>query len=131
MTDLTQPVTNAELQKVSVADRVTPADLEAAVAQEWYFTAWEGAQLAYWGDSNPENPKPLEGQPDKDGPLGLLTLCVLVTRNGFTIVGKSACASPENFIADIGRFLAREDAIRQMWPLLGYELRTKLANQQK
>ena len=109
------------------APRITPADIEANIASEHYFTAWEGAQLAYWGDSDPEDPKPEEGEPAKDGPLSLLTFCVLVLRNGFTVTGESACASPENFNAEIGRKIARENAVAKIWPLMGYELRSKLA----
>lgn len=60
--------------------------------------------------------------------MRLLTFCVLVLRNGFTVTGESACASPENFDAEIGRQIAKENAIRKIWPLLGYELRTKLAS---
>ena len=59
--------------------------------------------------------------------LNLLTFCVLVLRNGFTVTGESACASPENFDAEIGRKIARKNAIEKIWPLVGYELRTKLA----
>lgn len=112
--------------KGKTAPRVTPQDVEANIASEHYFTAWEGAQLAYWGDSDPENPKPVEGEPKKDGPLGLLTFCVLVLRNGFTVTGESACASPENFDAEIGRKIARQNAVQKVWPLMGYELRSKL-----
>lgn len=60
--------------------------------------------------------------------LGCLTICVLVLNNGFTVVGKSACASPENFDAELGRKIAREDARRQIWPLAGYALRERLAD---
>ena len=108
------------------APRVTPADIEANIADSRYFTAWEGAQLAYWGDSDPENPKSEEGAPKKDGPLGLLTFCVLVLRNGFTVTGESACASPENFDAEIGRKIARANAVQKMWPLMGYALKSNL-----
>jgi hypothetical protein len=59
--------------------------------------------------------------------LYLLTFCVLTLRNGFTVTGESACASPENFDVQIGRAIARENAVQKIWPLLGYELRTKLA----
>lgn len=58
--------------------------------------------------------------------LGVLTICLIVTRNGFTIIGKSAPASTDNFDADLGRKLAYEDAVRQLWPLMGYALREKL-----
>ena len=61
------------------------------------------------------------------GPLALLTICVLVPKNGFTVTGESACVSPENFNADIGARLAREDAIKKAWALEGYALRNKLA----
>ena len=44
--------------------------------------------------------------------LGLLTFCVLVLRNGFTVTGESACASPENFDAEIGRKVARANAVQ-------------------
>ena len=60
-------------------------------------------------------------------PLHLLTFCVLVLRNGFTVTGESACASPENFDAEVGRKIARQNAVSRIWPLMGYELRTKLA----
>ncbi|WP_372827068.1 Gp49 family protein, partial [Polaromonas sp.] len=62
-------------------------------------------------------------------PLGLLTFCVLVLRNGFTVTGESACASPENFDPEIGRKIARANAVQKIWPLMGYELRSKLAEQ--
>lgn len=61
--------------------------------------------------------------------LGLLTFCVLVLRNGFTVTGESACASPENFDAEIGRSVARQNAVQKIWPLMGYELRSRLAGQ--
>lgn len=56
-----------------------------------------------------------------------LTLCVLVLTNGFAIVGQSAPADPVNFDAAYGRPLARQDAVRQVWPFEGYLLRDKLA----
>lgn len=108
------------------APRVTPDDIKANIASEHYFTAWQGAQLAYWSDSDPMNPKPVDGEPKSDGPLSLLTFCVLVLKNGFTVTGKSACASPENFDAEIGRKIAKDDAIQQVWPLMGYALKERL-----
>jgi hypothetical protein len=58
-----------------------------------------------------------------------LTVCILVLKNGFTIVGKSACASPENFDSDLGHKIAKEDARRQIWALEGYALRNQIAAQ--
>ena len=57
----------------------------------------------------------------------LLSICLLVMQNGFTIIGKSAPASPENFDAEYGRQLAYEDAVKQLWPLMGYALRDRLS----
>ena len=59
--------------------------------------------------------------------MALLTFCVLVLRNGFTVTGKSACASPENFNAQVGREVAREDAVNQVWSLMGYALKERLS----
>ena len=107
------------------APRVTPADVEANIASEHYFTAADGYRSAPCFDPN--------GQPADCLPppaaLNLLTFCVLVLKNGFTVTGESACASPENFDAEIGRRIARENAVQKIWPLMGYELRSKLVAQ--
>jgi len=58
--------------------------------------------------------------------LSVLSICLVVMRNGFIVVGKSAPASRENFNAELGRKLAYEDCIRQLWPLMGFALRDKL-----
>jgi hypothetical protein len=97
------------------APRVTPADIEANIASEHYFTAWDGASLQ------------LDGPSDIPAALSLLTFCVLVLRNGFTVTGESACASPENFDAEVGRKIARQNAAQKLWPLMGYHLKQKLA----
>ena len=109
--------------KGKTAPRVTPADIEANISSEHYFTAQHGVDgataleldLRHADVSIPTS-------------LGLLTFCVLVLKNGFTVTGESACASPENFDAEIGRKIARQNAVEKIWPLMGYELRTKLAN---
>lgn len=100
------------------APRVTPADIEANIASEHYFTANDGA---YMGDPDCKNHEKLPT------PLSLLTFCVLVLRNGFTVTGESACASPENFDAEIGRKIARANAVQKIWPLMGYALRNSLS----
>ncbi len=96
------------------APRITPDDIEANIAHAYFFTALEACS----------------GVPvhiDATRPLSLLTICVLVLKNGFTVTGESACASPENFDADLGRKYAREAATRKVWPLMGYALRTELS----
>jgi hypothetical protein len=99
------------------APRVTPADIEANIACEHYFTAGQGIL----GN--------IDVVPDEDqlDLLELLTFCVLVLRNGFTVTGESACASPENFDAEVGRKIARKNAVQKVRTLMGYELRSQLA----
>ncbi len=99
------------------APRITPSDIEANIASEHYFTAYGGAK---YGRITRDEPRDSEA-------LKLLTFCVLVLQNGFTVTGESACASPENFDAELGRKIARQNAVAKVWPLMGYELRSKLA----
>lgn len=101
------------LAKGLTAPRVKPEDITANIASEHYFTAAEGVQHC-----NSDVPE-----------LDLLTFCVLVLKNGFTVTGESACASPENFDAEIGRKIARENAVQKIWPLMGYELKCRLARE--
>lgn len=56
------------------------------------------------------------------------TVCILTLRNGFTVVGiNEGPVSAANFDQELGRKLARQKAVDQIWPLMGYELRSKLA----
>ena len=82
------------------APRLTPADIDAAIAGEQYHV-FEGTTL---------------------------TVCCLTLRNGFTVTGESAAASPENFDREIGRKIARQNARDKIWPLEGYLLKQKLAD---
>lgn len=88
-----------EIQRKGLtAPRVTPTDIENNIVKEEY---------QVFANST-------------------LTVCVLTLRNGFTVVGKSACASPENFDEALGRRISRDDAKAQIWPLMGYALRERL-----
>ena len=99
---------------------MTPAALQSEIVSAHYFTAADGARMS------PDGNWPIHNL--NTGSLGLLTFCVLVLRNGFTGYGASDCASPENFDAEVGRKIARQNAVSRIWPLMGYELRTKLAD---
>lgn len=104
------------LAKGKTAPRVTPADIAANIVSEWYINGGTGVV-------------PDEFQPPvpAEHPLRLLTFCVLVLRNGFVVTGESACASPENFDLEIGKRIARENAVQKLWPLMGYELKSRLS----
>jgi len=55
-----------------------------------------------------------------------LTVCCLTLKNGFTVTGESACASPENFDKEIGEKVAARNAREKIWVLEGYLLKQKL-----
>ncbi|OBU84576.1 Gp49 family protein [Chromobacterium subtsugae] len=115
---MTETTIEQQIQaKGLTAPRITPADVESAIASEHYFTAGQGVAGA-------TGVYPNDGHPGQ--PLALLTFCVLVLKNGFTVTGESACASPENFDAEIGRKIARQNAVNKLWPLLGFQLKQKL-----
>lgn len=54
------------------------------------------------------------------------TICSLILKNGFVVVGKSAAASMENFDEALGRKIAKDNAREQIWALEGYLLKQKL-----
>ena len=122
------------------APRVTPQDIEANISAEYYFTAEnaiDGQDIADIRAMCPENPThivPLTSDAlkisDIHPSLALLTFCVLVLKNGFTVTGESVCASPENFDAEVGRKIARknarQNAVQKIWPLMGYALKEHL-----
>lgn len=80
------------------APRITPADIDATIVAEQYHVF----------------------------PGSTLTVCCLTLRNGFTVTGESAAASPENFNEEVGRAIARRNARDKIWSLEGYLLRERL-----
>lgn len=59
-------------------------------------------------------------------PDGRTVVCQLTLKNGYTIDGKSACVSKENFNQEIGNKIARQNAREKIWELEGYLLKEKL-----
>ena len=118
MTD--QSIEQEIQSKGLTAPRITPTDIEANIVTEAYFTALDGVstsgQLIETNGSDPDIMFSAKA-------LGLLTFFLLVLRNGFTVTGESACASPENFDAEIGKRIARANAVQKVWPLMGYGLK--------
>lgn len=106
------------------APRVTPADVEAQIVSEHYFTAGMGVLgAAQWGADRVEING---GDWSVRSSLDTLTFCVLTLQNGYVVTGEAFCVSPENFDVQIGRRIARENARNKIWPLLGYMLREQL-----
>lgn len=111
------PVNENELVARSTAERVTAFDVQSYIKSEHYFTAAEGELGRRFCDN-----EEVFGVPND---LEVLTFCVLVLQNGFTVVGQSACAVPENYKRDIGERIARENAEKKIWELLGFNLKSE------
>jgi hypothetical protein len=107
-------VTDQEAQTVAKAPRVTLASMEGKIRNRYDLIASQAVNAV-------GHPVP------SDKELDILSICILVMKNGFVLIGKSAPASPENFNAELGKKFAYEDAIRQLWPHEGYALREKLS----
>jgi hypothetical protein len=105
------------------AARIAPADIESNIGAVYFFTAGDGVH----GVSASEG----EERSAYHSSLDVLTFCTIVLKNGFTVTGESACASPENFNAELGQKIARENAINKIWPLMGYELKERLHQAQQ
>lgn len=61
----------------------------------------------------------------------VLRWAVLTTRNGFAVTGRpSVSVSSKNDDTEIGEKVAKDYAMQELWPLMGYELRTKLSQSQ-
>lgn len=87
------------------APRVTPADLDNAIADvEFVKHVAKSGQVLRW--------------------------CVLTLHNGFAVTGDpSASVSPENDSQELGEKFALENAKCALWPLLGILLKDRLHNQ--
>lgn len=111
------------------APRLTPDDIDAVIASAHFFTAGDGfaGALCAGDEFNALDESERIITPPQE--LDLLTLCVLVLKNGFTVTGESACVSPENFDPEIGRKIAYENARNKIWALEGYSLKKKLSEQ--
>lgn len=95
---------------VSVQARtIKPEDIEGYIAEEHYLNMGEVLGL-------PANHQ-----------TRVITQCVLVLKNGYTVTGESGCADPAKYNKEIGERIARANAISKVWPLMGYVLRSQLA----
>lgn len=116
------------------APQVTPADVEATIASEHYFTAGEGVIGAFVaGEFGAHGGDTVTVRRDTASPqvlkprLNLLTYCVLVLKNGHIVSGEAYCADPAKFNAETGRIEARKAAINKLWPMVIYAERERLA----
>lgn len=117
-------ITDRASEAVAVAPRVKLSDIEAAIMARYDVTGSGAVRAAEWSDEQ----RQFQGGRSFPASLDVLSICILVMKNGFTVIGKSAPASPENFNAELGKQYAYEDAVRQLWPLMGFALRDRRAN---
>lgn len=59
-------------------------------------------------------------------PKTQLTVCCITLKNGFTVTGESACATPENFDKEIGEQIAFRNAKDKIWSLEAYYIHAAL-----
>lgn len=102
-------------------ERVTLQDIENAIGQI-YFT--DSLRVANTASASHVISKAL--QPPVV--LAAFTICMLVMKNGFIVIGTSAPASPQNFDQALGRHLAQEDATKKVWAHMGFALKDRLAS---
>lgn len=109
--------------------RVTMDQINGLIVREYYFTALDGVVWTSIGGW-PEGQGATDPPEQDVKPLKMLTICVLVLKNGFTVVGHAGVASPENYKIEVGKKVARDKAIEQLWPILGYQLKQELYDSQ-
>lgn len=97
-----------KLKQISKGRRVTAQDVQDEIVEKHFVLGCDAFGVS------------------KDHPLGLLTICCLVMKNGFTVHGMSACADPTNFNEEIGREIAERNATSVAWGHMGYELKSQL-----
>lgn len=124
-----QAIENEIQAKGKTAPRITPAHIQATIKSEHYFTAASGvagAEIWRMAVANNGSLNNVTVDMGDNTSLALLTFCVLTLQNDFMVTGESACASPENFDAEIGRKIARQNAEQKIWALEGYLLKQRL-----
>lgn len=101
--------------QIKTSPSITLSNVQDCISTVHYFTASQGVIGS--------------GQQMQFGsPLLTLSFCVLVLKNGFTVTGESACVSPDNYNVKTGQDIARANAENKIWPLLAYQLKTKIAD---
>lgn len=49
-----------------------------------------------------------------------VTICSVTLDNGFSVRGESACVDPARFNKEMGEKIAKDNAINELWQLLGF-----------
>lgn len=100
--------TDADAEAVAIKPRVTLQDIKNMIEERYDLTLYD----MIGGVVSDHTAKRLKS----------VSVCTLVLKNGFIVIGKSAPAYPENYNAKLGQEFAFEDAIRQAWPLFAFSM---------
>ena len=109
----------------TVAPRLTPDGIESEIIMEVYQNSGDDIDGWTFGKYKSGSSVSHEDLQMASKALSLLTICVLVLRNGHTVTGESHCQDLAKFDAQIGRDEARKDAINKLWPMAVYAAREK------
>lgn len=114
----------ARIAANAVAPRVTEKDVLESIQTCFFVNAWDAAtQDVTVSVVGAEKVIPEE--------LKVITLALVTTKSGFTVVGVSGCADPANFNRDIGEEIAKRNAVSQLWGHMGFELRSRLHEEEE
>lgn len=114
----------AEIQtKGLTAPRVTPADVEAAIASEFYFTGEDGVN----GSLDAERARGSFIDAIVPPALGSLMVCVLVLKNGHLVTGEALLQDLSKPDPERARASARRRAFDKAYDMVVYAERERLA----
>lgn len=98
--------------------KVTEELIESRIVGKYFFNLGEAV-----------NSTCTEVAPKDLARMSLVTKCVLVLENGYTIVGHSACVDPAIYNEQLGQQYAYKNAIDKIWALEGYVLANQMHEQ--
>lgn len=117
-----KPLSSEEIERMSaenaVAPRISLTDIESNIMGVFYQT---GDHLLDHADIR------VDSYSDQDlyDRARLMTVCTIILKNGFMVIGHSTPASMENYSFDLGKKFAYDQAFRQIYPLMGFLLKTR------
>lgn len=97
-----------------VTSDLTDKEVESQIVSEYSVRAWDAFR---------DHPNITV---EAERALRSTTICVLVLRNGFPIVGTSVAAAPENYDHGDGMKWAKADAMAKLWVCEEYALRNRI-----
>lgn len=107
-----------EFPYIALPLKVTMEDIEHCIQATFYYSAEDGIIQA----ASDKGEAYEHGRPALEA-LRRLTHCTIVLRNGFTVTGSNNCVSAEIWDKELGKKMARENALETVWLVMGYALK--------